>query len=237
MKEQLLILVDLQNIDSKIYDIKKKLQKLPEKLKQMKDEFDPRLKKYNESKQNLKEKEKDNLKMELELNEKDELLKELHKKLSNVKKAKELNAVDTEINSVKKILSDTQTAKTKLIDVIETLKKELKEEEQIIQEQEKNIKELEDSIKKETDENAVIIESLNKERDKVAAKLPPELLSEYEFIFEKKGGKAIVGVKGSVCTGCYMSLPPQTVNDIKKGYKIFYCQSCARMLYYPEWEN
>lgn len=237
MKEQLLQLVDLQNIDSKIYDIKRKLQKLPDKLKQMKDEFDPRLLKYNGMKETYKTKESNNLRLDLELKEKEELLKELHVKLSNVKKARELNAVDSEINNVKKNMVEIQSNKKKLAEEIDTLSKEVKEEEQIIQEQEKNIKELEESIQKEKEESSSLLENLIKEREKVAETIPPELLSEYEFIFEKKAGKAIVGVKGTVCTGCHMSIPPQTVSDIKKGDKVFHCQYCSRILFYPEWEN
>lgn len=237
MKEQLLQLVDLQNIDSRIYDIRAKLQKLPDQLKKLKEEFEPRYQKHAASKEALKAKEAENMKTGLDQTDNEGKLQDLHKKLSNVKKARELNAVDSEINTVKKALAELQTRKVKLAEEIDNLQKELKEEEQIIQEQEKNIAEIEAGIEKENQETAAVMENLKKERDRIAGSIPPELLDEYEFIFEKKAGKAIVAVKAGVCTGCFMSIPPQTVNDIRKGNKIHYCQYCSRILFYPEWEN
>ncbi len=237
MKEKLLKLIDLQNIDTKIVGIKKNLEKAPMELEKLLEESSPHTEKYNKDANLLKEKESKNLKYKMELEEKTDNLKSLQMRLSNVKNAKELSAVDTEINAVKKNIGEIEEKSIKLLDEIDDLKKEISEEEQIIKEEKKNIGELEIKIGKEKQATSGEIDSLEKERKKIADQIPEELLEKYEFIFEKRESKAIVAVKDSVCTGCYMSVPPQMVNDIKKGLKIFYCQYCSRMLFYPEWEN
>lgn len=237
MKEQLLKLVDLQNVDYQIYDINKKLEKLPEELKKLQDEFHPQKEKYETLDKSLKEKEALNLQYQADLKGHEEKLKSLQKRLSEVKNAKELNAVDTEINTVKKTISEIEEIDVKLLDEIENLKKEISESQHIIQEEDKHIKEIEAQIEKENKESEEKLSVLKQERKKLLNNISPELLKEYEFIFEKREGKAIVAVKDSVCTGCYMSIPPQTINDIRKGLSIYKCQYCSRILFYPEWEN
>ncbi len=237
MKEQILKMVDLQNIDTKIYNINKELSKLPRDLDKLLEEFNPRQKKYNNKKNNLKEMEAENLKCKMELDENTSKLKSLQERLSKVQNAKELSAVDKEINGIKNAIGETEEKNIKLLDDIDDIKKEISEEDQVIKEEKKRVDELNKKIKIKTNETSGELKTLERERMKIANTLPQELLDKYEFIFEKKEGKAIVAVKEEVCTGCYMSIPPQVISDIRKGFEIFYCQYCSRMLYYPEWEN
>lgn len=237
MKEKLLKLVDLQNIDTKIFDINKAQEKLPKELGKLLDEFSPRLKKHNNNKSLLKLKEAENLKYKMELEEQTSTLKSLQDKLSKVQNAKELSAVDKEINGVKKNIGEIEDKSIKLLDEIDNLKKEISEEEQITAEEQKRIDELKKEIEAKKNETDSEIQSLEKERKKIANTLPAELLEKYEFIFKKRESKGIAAIRDGVCTGCHMSIPPQTVFDVRKYLEIFYCQYCSRILYYPEWEN
>lgn len=237
MKEKLLKLVDLQNIDTKIFNIKKNLEKLPQELDELLGEFDPRLKKHNTNKDFLKEKEKTNLKYKMDLEDKAAKLKSLQGRLSQVQNAKELSAVDKEITGVKQDISDIEDKNIKLLDEIDNLKKEVKEEEQIIVEEQKHIDEIKQKIEDEKNKTDEELKDLEQGRKKIANTLPQELIEEYEFIFGKRESKAIVAIKGESCTGCFMSIPPQTISDVRKGFEIIHCQYCSRILYYPEWEN
>ena len=237
MKEKLLKLVDLQNIDSKIFNIKKNLEKLPQKLDELLEEFDPRLEKHNTNKNSLKEKEKTNLVYKMELDDKAAKLKSLQGRLSQVQNAKELSAVDKEITSVKQDISDIEDKSIQLLEEIDNLKKEIKEEDQIIVEEQKHIDEIKQKIKNDKNKADEELKNLEQERNKIANTLPQELIDEYEFIFEKRESKAIVAIKDEACTGCFMSIPPQTISDVRKGFELIHCQYCSRILYYPEWEN
>ncbi len=237
MKEKLLKLVDLQNVDTRIYNIKKDLEKSPEELDKLLATFNPRLEKYNNNKNLLKEKGKNNLEYKMALDDKTAKLKSLQDRLSRVQNAKELSAVDKEINGAKKDISETEDQNIKLLDEIDNLKKGISEEDQIITEEQKRIDELKQKIETEKNNANNELKALEQERKKIANTLPQELLEEYEFIFRKRESKAIAAIRNDVCTGCNMSIPPQTINDVKKGFEIIYCQYCSRILYYPEWEN
>ena len=58
-----------------------------------------------------------------------------------------------------------------------------------------------------------------------------DILARYEKILEKKNGLAIVPITNNVCGGCYMNVPPQTVNELRMHDKVVICELCARLLF------
>jgi predicted nucleic acid-binding Zn-ribbon protein len=55
----------------------------------------------------------------------------------------------------------------------------------------------------------------------------------YEMIFSRRGGLAVVEVRGGICQGCRMRVPPQLFNEIQRNLdRVFVCPSCQRILYF-----
>ena len=74
-------------------------------------------------------------------------------------------------------------------------------------------------------------------RKKVADELRSSMLKRYNLLLQKRAGQAIALVKDSVCQGCYMTIPPQQFNEIRKGNKMHFCPTCQRFLYFMEEEE
>ena len=70
-----------------------------------------------------------------------------------------------------------------------------------------------------------------------AAELEGPYLKRYTMLLTKRDGLAVVPINGSVCQGCFMSLPPQQVNEVRKADKLNLCPTCQRILYYREEEE
>jgi predicted nucleic acid-binding Zn-ribbon protein len=51
-------------------------------------------------------------------------------------------------------------------------------------------------------------------------------------LIESSGGIAVTEVKGEVCQGCNMNIPPQLYVEIKSNEEIIQCPQCHRILYY-----
>ena len=65
-----------------------------------------------------------------------------------------------------------------------------------------------------------------------------ELRRRYEMIFSRRGGVAVVAVRGGTCQGCHMHVPPQLFNQIQRNEQLILCPNCQRMLYWqPEGEE
>ena len=97
----------------------------------------------------------------------------------------------------------------------ENLLKELTEESQL--------NELNDQFMQ--DESA-----LREKRAKLVEKLEPKYVQMYERINGNYKGEATAIVRNGNCSGCYNSIPPQRVIEIKTAENIYTCQSCGRIL-------
>jgi predicted nucleic acid-binding Zn-ribbon protein len=84
----------------------------------------------------------------------------------------------------------------------------------------------EENLKKELAE-------LQAGRTALAAAVDESALSRYDRLFKSKGENAVVGVEHSVCGGCHMKLPPQTIASCRgEGAELVTCPNCGRILYY-----
>jgi predicted nucleic acid-binding Zn-ribbon protein len=77
------------------------------------------------------------------------------------------------------------------------------------------------------------IETLKKERDALAGKLPAELRRKYAALLESKHGIAVGLLEGRACTACRIELPGERLQALRSGPPIGECPSCHRLLVVP----
>jgi predicted nucleic acid-binding Zn-ribbon protein len=78
------------------------------------------------------------------------------------------------------------------------------------------------------------LSKLDKDRKKISEMIAPDLLKRFRDIQEQIPGPSIVPVKGIVCEGCNMNIPPQMRNDLKKFESLRFCPFCFRLIYWEE---
>jgi predicted nucleic acid-binding Zn-ribbon protein len=74
-------------------------------------------------------------------------------------------------------------------------------------------------------------QKLETERETLAAQIDPDLLDQFERLFNSKGDAAVVAVEHGVCTGCHMKVTTATASRVKAGKEIVNCENCGRILY------
>jgi predicted nucleic acid-binding Zn-ribbon protein len=74
-------------------------------------------------------------------------------------------------------------------------------------------------------------QQLETERETLAAQIDPDLLDQFERLFNSKGDAAIVAVEHGVCTGCHMKVTTATAARVKAGKEIVSCEQCGRILF------
>lgn len=72
------------------------------------------------------------------------------------------------------------------------------------------------------------------ECDRLAAGLPGPIQSRFQQLLKAKNGVAVATVVRGACGGCFNALPPQLVNEARKGESAQICESCGRMLVWME---
>jgi predicted nucleic acid-binding Zn-ribbon protein len=143
---------------------------------------------------------------------------------------KEIRDATDKEHSVRK---DLQKEERALAEVEESLRRD----EAMIQLQESEIAEKSAKINTEKENKLAEISGLRAEEEKSSTGIDKDVLFKFERIIRSKQGLGIVPVKGYVCTGCYMILPAQFVNEVRSGNKIIFCPYCSRVLYYQEAEE
>lgn len=76
------------------------------------------------------------------------------------------------------------------------------------------------------------VEEARRNRDGLTEGIDEIWLSRYTRIFNNKGDYALVPVDNGTCGGCHMKVPPQLVQDAKRGDTMVSCSYCGRLLYW-----
>jgi len=86
------------------------------------------------------------------------------------------------------------------------------------------------------DQSAAVEEELRAAQDErtvLTTGIDTFLLQEYERIFSRRGGVAIVALANETCQGCHMHLPPQLCLELQRHPRLTFCPHCHRILFVP----
>jgi hypothetical protein len=75
------------------------------------------------------------------------------------------------------------------------------------------------------------LDEARKRREDLAAHIDADLRRQYEAIFIRRRGLAVVEVRGGTCQGCHMRVAPQLFNEIQRNTRVIVCQNCHRILF------
>ena len=159
-------------------------------------------------------------------------LAKLQKQMLDIKTNKEYDALVREIDVRKAAVSQSEEKTLQLMSETEDLKKEigaLKEKLETVKQH--SAAELE-GLRKELEAIGVKVRAKMEERKSKASRLDRQTLSIYERVRKGRGGHAVVRVTQSrpACSGCYKSLPPQRIQELKREDQVITCQNCGRIL-------
>lgn len=233
MFHQLQYLAALSFVDKRLDELEEDYGDLPVIVKQLQDKLKSQKAMVDETSALLSEvkqfcaSSKNTL---IELKNKEE---KLSKQQFLVRNNKEFDAITKEINFLREEharLTDrlrTEAIKEEnLIKILESQKKELAEIEEELAEKQEEMEFV------ASDQNDELIK-LRQKRDVLISYLNKNSLMQYERIrmFHKD---AVVKVVRNSCSGCFSSIPPQKIVEIRNNLDhLFFCESCGRILY-PE---
>ena len=224
-------LKEIQKIDAEIFKIKTDLVEKPQALKKSEDEFNNQSRALKDLENEFKNIQLEHKEKELELQSKEAVVKKQKGQLSQVKSNKELYALQLEIEKENADNSLLEDAILLILEKMDKVKQSIALEkvklEQTLAELNKNKAAVELDIVELNEK----LKALNVSRKRaIEAGVDPQVLDLYERILENKGELAIVPLEGEICSGCFRSVRPQVVNELRLG-KLKTCENCARIIY------
>lgn len=230
MQNTLFSLIELQEIDMKLDMVAEERGDLPEKVEGYRNSIEQNEALLSEQTEKIKVLKAESKTVELELAAGRDQLKKYEDQLYKVQTNKEYDAIANETENVKNRINELENKIIQMEESIESLAKSNDEIEQQLKQlhtdYEESNSELQEKISASSEEENI----LRQERDIVKKKLTIQQLSSYERIRQAKKGMAVASCNGGVCSGCYSFIPPQKVVEIRNMQKLYYCESCGRIL-------
>jgi predicted nucleic acid-binding Zn-ribbon protein len=164
-------------------------------------------------------------------------VKDRQNKMMQVQTSREHQALLKEIEENKKILKDTEDRILQFIEQIEQLEHEVANLENLCAGEQQLLADESGHVDKEVERIEQAKKTVVSQREIEAAELEGPYLKRYTMLLTKRDGLAVVPINGSVCQGCFMTLPPQQVSEVRRADKLNLCPTCQRILYYRESEE
>jgi predicted nucleic acid-binding Zn-ribbon protein len=234
LNSQLELLTELQFIDLEIDQLEGKKKEIPKEVDQLTGKLEAFVKELEALGRHIEEINKLRRKKEGEVEQERELIKKSQEKLREVKTNKEYSAMLKEIELNKGRISALE-------DEILNYMVQLEEEQEKLKEKEGGFQKAQEKLGKEKEKKQGQIAQLDRlliekaeTKSKIASGLEERSYLSYLKLREGRNGIAVVNAKDCICQGCYMKLPPQIFNEIRKNDQIIHCIHCNRILF---WAN
>lgn len=233
MNSQIYRLALLSKIDVELDERKEEFGDLPDKLKNIEIRFTEAKKRLEESEQILS----DNKKFAANAKVRLKALKEKEEKLSKqqflVRNNKEFDAITKEIENSRDEYSKLSTELRTTGIKEENLLAKIDEQKQDVKNVEAEYDEAKEEFESITNDQDEDVKRLVKKRKDTVKKINKDLFKEYTRIRDHTNDAA-VRIKRNSCSGCFSSIPPQKIVEIRNDLDMIYtCENCGRILY-PE---
>lgn len=233
MKEALLQLLKLQEVDKKLFELEEAKEKYPAEIELRR----RRIAKARSALAGLEaqsaELEKQQRHCEREIESGKAALREREERFSVVTTNKEYDSLQLEIEVCKKDLAEHETQLIKALEALEQIQEQLDEERSAFEEgraaEQERIDELEGQLGTMQEQ----IDQVATSRQAVAQGIDDKLLRTYE---RKKGrrGIRVAAVRKGACGACFHQMPAQIRNEVRLGNRVIFCESCGTIMVWDE---
>ncbi len=228
-QEQFALLEELQAIDLDLHSLRLKLEGLPARIADKKQEYEAVNERIEALRADLEETEQSRRADEQEAAASAEHLREREAKLYAIKTNKEYQAALKEISEGKRLNREREDRALQAMERIEELKKEIEQLEGEFAEKEAAFKSAQEEVDREEAEIRGKMDVESARKPEIEAKLDKDLLKKYNTV-RSRYPDALATVKSGICQGCSRRVPPQLYNELLRRSELKLCPSCQRLL-------
>ncbi|MBN2460719.1 MAG: hypothetical protein JXB60_03850 [Candidatus Cloacimonetes bacterium] len=230
MINELKILLEMQKRDDTIGEKELLTKMLPEQLNSLRTNLRNAEEELTLVKHNLEENLKNQKMKELLIKENTDKINKYKNQLLSIKTNKEYKALNSEISHLENRNSDIDDEIIVLMEEEVILRDELAAAQKEQSRTEQELRNNEEKLKNKIEQVKEEIVSIRNERNKLAEKIPINLLNRYAALIKNKGRKAVVFNLNNACSGCGFNIRPQLVIEINEGVNIVSCENCGRII-------
>ncbi len=227
-------LVAVQRVDDAIYAVKKELELAPQELDTLEQRYaasEAHRNKVVEKMNHIQEQQK---RIAFEIDDDSVRIKKSKNKLMQVANQREYHAMMREMDSMEKQNRSREEEKLVLADELQVQEEALAEIDITYLALKAELEVKREGLQERIQKAQAKLSTLEVERSSTGSEVPQPVFQRYEFIRRRLEHPVIVAVKEGVCSGCHISIPPQSFIELQRGQQILSCPNCQRLIYWCE---
>jgi predicted nucleic acid-binding Zn-ribbon protein len=229
LREELVALAKLAEMDDSARDIDAELKQIPQSLEELRDSVQMLETMLAQERQQLAEAEQLKVQQGTELKERNEGLQRARKKSAQASSIREADAAEREVEVNRRSIKEREEELGRIGQTIEAKTASLAEREKDFEEAKGVLQAKEESSKSRIVELEEQRGKMLNGREELAAKVPKSIVKRYERL--KTGiTNVVLIIKDGTCTGCRMALPPQLTIELQRGDELHQCPHCRRII-------
>lgn len=233
MKDQLLLLIELQRHDARLQELDGMRKVWPQKLEGLENDVKKVEALLAHERSQLEETQAWRRRQESEAKDEEAAMLRAKQQSALVKNAREMMASERALQSTRKAAQDREEEVAKLAGAVESAKTSIGQHEGDLETLKKHVEAERKTAEIEIADLDKQSASERKLRDQAAGRVRSDVLKKYASI-KMRRGLALVAVKNGTCQGCNMNIPPQLFNTIQRGNSVELCGTCNRMIYWDK---
>lgn len=232
--EQIKQLVDLQKVDDEIFAIRREMENAPKEVEELRVRFAEISVERGHLLEKLDHLREQGKRLSIDIDTASDKLEDSKSKLMQVGNAKEYHAMMREMDSLERNTRNNQEERNALLEEAERQHSALAEVEERFNAMKNDLEAKETTLESRVNEANARLEKLDSQRGGASKNVPAPVFARYEFIRQRLPYPVIVPVNSGICSGCHISIPPQSFIEIQKGAQILSCPNCQRLIYWGE---
>jgi len=229
--EELRILEELQGIDNEIDALYTDGGNLPEEIERLTAQWREKQEAFKAKQDRLDEYEKEQRRLEREIVEAQNAMEKFNKQLSRARNNKEYRVLEQQINDKEFLVLELDEELAKLKDKTIALKDEIEAETPVFEQEQAAFESQLKTLQAQLDDLEGNLAIKRDERNRVSLRLKKSLFRKYERL-RQAYNNVVVPIQRGACSGCNMTLPPQTIAVSKGQDRILDCINCGRIIYW-----
>jgi len=227
-------LVVLQKVDDEIVLLQDELKRAPQQIT----ELEKRRQEIEDCAEIVRDKLKylvdQQKRLDTEIESDSVRLKKSKSKMMMVGNTKEYHAMVREMDNLEKQNRGREEEKITVAEELNRQNQELKSTDESAKELDGELAVARQSLDERIKQAQARLSELGACRKEAGQAVPKPILQRYEFIRSRLKNPVIVPVNAGICSGCHISIPPQSFIELQKGIQILSCPNCQRLIYWSD---
>ncbi|MFO0725771.1 MAG: C4-type zinc ribbon domain-containing protein [Myxococcota bacterium] len=230
MRDTLVALYQLQQIDLKVLEIERAAAQLPSRIKELEAELEKERAVMGAARMELEAKRTEQRDNETLIRDEGEKLQKWKRRLIDIKTPREYQALSREVEQTERQIREAEERVLAIMAEIESKAGAINEKESAFRAAESEattkVRELRERMA------AISRDALEAKtgRAPLVEKLPPKILQLYERVRERRAGVAVAIAQNGTCMGCNVAVRPQLMVEIRRLDTLEQCPGCSRLL-------